>query len=65
MTSPTVTIDLDSEPGAYAKAMLYPPFCRITDDTFTNGFVPKVRADSPQGEGDEASVSHGAEIAHD
>lgn len=65
MTSPTVTIDLDSEPGAYAKAMLYPPFRKITDDTFTNGFTPKVGPNGRRAADDVSKSSHHAEIADD
>lgn len=42
----TLTIDTESEAGAYEKALLYPPFTQITDDTWTNGFVPGVTTQS-------------------
>ncbi len=42
----TLTIDTESDAGAYEKALLYPPFTQITDDTWTNGFVPGVTTQS-------------------
>lgn len=42
----TLTIDTESEAGSYEKALLYPPFTQITDDTWTNGFVSGVTTQS-------------------
>ena len=40
MTAPTLTIDTESEPGAWASALRYPPFQETGLDTWTNGFTP-------------------------